>query len=485
MNYAYAVRAVLRNSTGDMALPAVDRFPETVVRSAANSDSSVDPPRFIAALTDRDATNDEIDLEVLLITTSDDECVIVPAFQGPRIVSQSASVAAGYITGSPARTGAVAPAGCPAAVAADPAWAGGGLAATGPYGSWRLPLTPYKDLKLSSGKHAVVAGRFASLVALQTRPPLSESSVIAAAGDAPFRCGDVPANTPQEVDCKQSGLMYSGIQFSAWDSDGDGTADMNPQVKNVYGLEFADPTTIEPESVSAPASVLSLASVVVDPPSVPPPAPEAQIRNLMTISCAAGGVTAEVSVFKVDCPSTTMKGLVVSDTATFAGEASFKGNTTIGDTAGDTSTFNATAKFKEAATFDKTLSANGGMKTPSAEIQTANFGAAGTPGQLLLGGVDMVPDFSRTKIHTFDSGKALVEPKPTCPTGYVSAIEAVPASIIGTGDVSEVNTAITPTATDWTVDLIIKSQSGDTGGYLTKTNPGGAKLFVQTRCDKA
>jgi hypothetical protein len=259
----------------------------------------------------------------------------------------------------------------------------------------------------------------------------------------------------------------------------------------VYGLEFADPNTTEPDSVSAPASVLSLASVVVDPPSVPPPAPEAQIRNLMTISCAAGGVTPEESIFKVDCPSTTMKGLVVSDTATFAGEASFKGNTTIGDTAGDTSTFNAVANFREKSTFDKEviatgrLSANGGMNTPSAEIQTANFGTAGTPGQLLLGGVDMVPDFSRTKIHTFESGRALVEPKPTCPTGYVSAIAAVPASIIGTGDVREVNTAITPTATDWTVDLIIKSQSGDFGGYLTRTNPGGAKLFVQTRCDKA
>ncbi|MCA3446242.1 MAG: hypothetical protein INF93_05905 [Rhodobacter sp.] len=296
LNYSLVMRAVRRNDPGDTDLPIEERFPDTIDKN--NTIAVPGPPEaFIPALIDRDPGNDEIDLEVLLVTTSADPCVIVPAVQGPRIASQAETMAAGYVTGP----GAGKPTTCPASVTNDPAW-DGTFTATGPFGAWTLPLEPYKDLKIGT-QPAVQAGRLASLIALQKRPALSEGAAIAGAGDSAFRCADVTPNTPQHLACRQSELMYSGITFQAWDSDGNGSPDKRPGLENVHSI-----------SLAAPAAAAS----------------PAQIRNVLSLDCLPSPVTTpptppedttwNTNELNVNCPKTKLQGLVVSDDLILKGE---------------------------------------------------------------------------------------------------------------------------------------------------------------------
>ena len=407
LDYSLVMRAVLRNDAGDTTLPVADRFPDTVDKTAAVFVPGP-PDVFRPALINRDPADDEIDLEVLLVTTGPDPCVIVPAVQGQRIASQAETVAAGYITGP----GGGLPVGCPAPVMNDPAWTGP-FRATGPFAAWSLPLQPYIGLQLG-GQPAVQAGRLASLIALQDRPALSEGAALVGAGDSAFRCADVTPNTPQHLACRQSGLMFSGITFAAWDSDGNGSLDQRPGLADVHSISLAAPVA----------------------------GSGAQIRNVLSLACGAGAATASAAnEINVDCPSTKLQGLVVSD------NASFNQNVTVG----------------------------GAMTAASADVA----------GNLKLKGEDIEGWLSNSDVYTFPGGNAPVTvPKPVCPTGYSAKMAASMMSYEAT-DVRKQQVVSTPVTGSWNVDLELTVGSPPfnlTGATDTVLNPENAKLLVQTWC---
>ena len=446
MNYALVLRAVLRSDAGNESLPLADRFPATVNKTAAIMAGGT-PEAFRPELVNQAPDDDEIDLEVLLVTTSDDPCEIVPAVQGRRIVSQAETIAAGYITGTASGTGA--PAAC-AAVAADSAW-DGAFFATGPYGGWTLPLAPYAGLTLESGADAVRAGRFAALIALQNRPALSESAAMAEAGDSAFRCADVLPNTAQDLACRQSDLMYSGITFSAWDSDGDGTLDTQPGLENVYSI-----------SLAAPAAGSG-----------------AQIRNVLSLSCAAGETTAStVGQLAVDCPTTALQGLVVTQDATFDAALSVGEALTVGGAVTAARPLTAQPADLQSATIAGDLVVGQSSTAPS----SAGAAVAPTNASIILNGKSIEGRFVNSSLQTFTSNSDLTVPKPACPSGYTASIAAFPVSYEAR-DLREQKIVTDGDDTFWTVDLFVYvGKSLHSAATEEIENPVGTELFVQTWC---
>ena len=453
MNYALVVRAVLRSDSGNATLPVAERFPETVDKTEAILAGGT-PPAFRPELINQTSEDDEIDLEVLLVTTSDDPCVIVPAVQGQRIISQAETIAAGYITGT--ASGAGAPETC-AAVAADSAW-DGTFVATGPYGGWTLPLAPYSGVTLAIGAAAVQAGRFAALIALQNRPPLSESAVIAEAGDSAFRCADVLPNTEQELACRQSEFMYSGITFSAWDSDGDGTLDTQPGLENVYSISLATPAV----------------------------GSGAQIRNVLSLSCAGGETTASTAgQLAVDCPTTALQGLVVTQDATFDAALSVGEALTVGEDLMVGGAVTAAGPLTaQSADLQSATIAGDLVLGPSGNAgSSAGAAVATTNASIILNGKNIEGRFVNSSVQTFTRDSELTVPKPACPSGYSASIAAFPMSYEAR-DLREQKIEVSGTEADsWTVDLIIYvGKSVNSPATETIENPVGAELFVQTRC---
>ncbi|MCA3441679.1 MAG: hypothetical protein INF50_15335 [Rhodobacter sp.] len=413
LNYSLVMRAVRRNDPGNILLPVAERFPFTQNKIPAIFVAGP-PETFVPAWVDGDPGNDEIDLEVLLVTTGADPCVIVPAVQGPRIASQAETVAAGYVTGP----GGGLPVGCPAAVTNDPAWTGP-FRATGPFGAWTLPLTPYIGLQLN-GDPAVQAGRLASLIALQKRPPLSEGAALAGTGDSAFRCAGVVPNTPQHLACRQSTLMFSGITFAAWDSDGDGTLDRRPGLADVHSISLAAPA-----GADAPA----------------------QMRNVLSLDCLGGppvNTTWNTNKLNVNCPETRVQGLVVSQDASFSADLDVTGAVT---------------------------------------AASANVGSAEVAGNLKLKGQDIEGWLANSDVYTFGAGPLTV-PKPVCPTGYSAKMAASVMSYEATDvrEQEVISTPLAGSWTVDLKLKVGNPAFNLTGATITNTNPNGAKLLVQTWC---
>jgi hypothetical protein len=445
LKYGLAVRAVLRSNA---ALP-----PPTLKRTAALTvqDPGSNQFEFIPILRnnvfrDDPATpqfdDDEIDLEALLITVSSDPCVIVPAAQGPRIASQSESTAVGYVTGL--GNGQTIPQGCSADVQNNLAWTGiepgaTALTATGPYGGWRLLLAPYSGLTLTAaqfpnsggqvfdGRTAVQAGRFASLLALQDRPPLSESAKIARDGDSAQRCRDTLPNSAQELECRQSNQIYSNMSFTAWDSDNVGGNDQFPGLLNVNTLDMAPP----------------LASGA------------AQITDLLSLSCTTDNtVTTAPGSLTVDCPQTQMQGLVVS----------------------------GTADFIQTTTFRAGVEVDGAVTAGSAAVAGAvTAGSAAVDGDLTLNGTNIKANFDRNTVYTFNNTDALDVPKPEC----FGAAPKISASLVSyeAKDLRKQEITDQEFNTSWKVNLRLTVGSpAFSANTQVIVNPIGAKLLVQTWC---
>jgi hypothetical protein len=450
LQYGLVVRAVKRSDKGY----ATGTFPVTQKRTAAMTDPGskltdnkyVEDPKTGAVKPD----DDEIDLEALLVTISSDPCRIVPAAQGPRIVSQSETNAAGYVTGL--GSGETIPTTCSDDVKSNLAWNGIGpgetaLMAIGPYGGWRLPLEPYKDLVLTSaefpnmagqvfnGKDAVQAGRFVSLLALPKRPPLSESAKIAEEGDSAMRCAGVPPNSAAELACKQSDLMYAGLSFAAWDSNNDGTADTFPGLLNVNTLDMAPP----------------LASGA------------AQITDLLSLSCASGtSVATKAGSLTVDCPTTQMQGLVVKSDATFDTKVTVASQLVVG----------ATPPAGPAAA---------SVALPT----TGKIILNGETGDITMYGESLAEKFTGRQSHTFSGESFLLVEQPDCPTGFDPDIAVMPIAFKTTEDLRAVETQVTTIASAWKVKLLVKSeQNGGGTGTQTVTNPDGSEVVVLTGCKK-
>jgi len=447
LQYGIAVRAVLR---GDTAVP-----PATQQRTAALIVAGSDPPRFQPQFVDNryqvdpvtgTVTNNEIDLEALLITISADPCVIVPAAHGPRIVAQSETNSAGYVTGL--GSGQSIPAGCSADVANNLAWTGTGagtaLTATGPYGGWRLPLEPYQGVTLTAAEFpdrdgqvfnnrtAVQAGRFASLLALPNRPPLSESAKIARDGDNALRCNGLPPNSAQELECRQSDQMYADLSFTSWDSNGDGDDDVFPGLADVNRIDMA----LKLDADGNPVATVG----------------PAQVTNVLSLSCTDDNdaVTSEPGRFKVDCPETQMQGLVVTAAATFASSVAVAGEVSA-----------------ESAKVDNELV----------------VGVGGTTGKIILNGENMADKLTTRLSHTFSDDDSLQVAKPSCQTGYSPDILVLPVAFETDEDLRGVYTEVTSNTGTWEVDLLVKEERNGQGNDVrTVTNPDDSKVVVLTGC---
>lgn len=417
-NFAIAVRAVLR---GDTTAP-----PATLTRTnallnpvvAGQFRQDLIDNRFVRNITGT-VTNDELDLEVLLISIANDPCTIVPFMHSSRIISQSGANVAGYVTGVGNGQG---PAGCDPQISADPAWTlTGTQVATGPYGQWQLQLAPYAALTLTAaefpgagfgGDRAVQAGRFASLMAVQNRSPLSESARVLAAGDSAFRCSDVPVNSAEALACQQSGLMYSGISFNSWDSDANGIDDRFPGISDVNAISMASRTDANGVPIAYTAAP--------------------QVSNVLSLSCTRDDVNStlddvlsEPGKLSIDCPETTISGLVI--------------------TAGNV---------------------------------TAN--------SLVLNGADVEARLVQPSTYTFpdaNNNPSHEVQKPTCPTGLDPDISVTPATYAVEGVLRGVNTVIDDSNPNkWTVDLKVSYEEDATGSVTTLTNPRESTLSIMTGC---
>lgn len=500
LQYGLAVRAVLRSDRGY----ETGTFPAT--QTVALTASGTSPLEFNDVLVDNEylvnpatgaVINDEIDLEALLITVSSDPCVIVPAAQGPRVISQSESNAAGYVTGL--GTGQTIPDTCSAEVQSNIAWTGiepdeTALMATGPYGGWKLPLQPYANLVLTSaefpnadgqvfdGKPAVQAGRFVSLLALPKRPPLSESAKVAQEiaqdSGSGLRCADVPTGSAEELACKQSDLMYSSLSFEEpWDSNNDGEVDTFPGLLNVNTLDMG-----------------------------PPPADgTAQITDLLSLSCATGeDVPTASGRFTVDCPTTQMQGLVVTSTATFetdvtvSGDVSAASATVANELAagtvsveGDVSA--ASATVASAAVANQLIVGESSTSALSASAQSASAVAPtngeiilnGETGDIILYGESLAEKFTARKSHTFAGESFLTVGQPDCPTGFRPDIAVMPLTFNTTEDLRGVDTQVSTNGSTWRVKLLVKAErDGNSNAMETLTNPSGSKVVVLTGCKR-
>ena len=452
LQYGLAVRAVLRSGTGPF--PPTQSRTNTLTEELAGSSPTTYKFKneFInnrfAVDPDGNVTDDEIDLEILLVTISSDPCVIVPAAHGPQITSQSESVAVGYVTGL--ATGQAVPATCPANVTTNLAWTGivpdeTALMATGPFGAWKLPLEPYGDMKLTAaefptsggrvfdGRTAVQAGRFVSLLSLQKRPPLSESVKMAQQGDSALRCKGLPPNSQVELECKQGDAMYADLSFVGWDSNNDGTKDKLPGLKDVYSISLATPL---PGSTSA------------------------QIKNVLSLDCGEKNpdetdkeTLSTAGQLTVGCPKTALQGLVVS----------------------------------EDATFNKALKVTGSVTAQSANITgDLVLGSNDTPtkASIVLNGENIEGRFVKSTVQAFTGGGVpLTVSQPSCPSGLSPFLAAVPMTYEATDLRAQDITYVTDGPSSWKVSLIQKVGVTAGGAATTEiTNPAGAKLLVHTWC---
>lgn len=430
-NFAIVVRAVLRSNN------AVGAVPATLTRTDAILAPNVvgQPRRFRNALVDNRfvqiapgaavlPANDEIDLEALLVTISDNVCSIVPFQSGNRIVAETELTVAGYTTGLPAAgpNGGTIRDGCPLDIARDPTWIFTPTeTATGPYQLWALPLAPYAEVTLLAANNndnneftgtfvntrAVQAGRFAALLSVQGRPPLSEADRVAAAGDSAFRCVDVPQNTTEEVACQQDGRTYSNITFQSWDSDNNGVDDQFPGLQQVNTIGM----TLRPSTVAA--------------------AP--QIQNVLSMSCANGGMTSEVGRFKVDCPETEISGLVITRNSEL--------NTTT--------------------------------------VVTNNVEAD----KLTLNNEDVAPKLAnRSTLTANGGGSSFRVDRPACPTGTSPDISVSPVSYSVDGIVRSVEVTTDRNGDVWDVDLIVSFVRDIDGSTVEVENPAGSEILVLTGC---
>lgn len=283
-DYFVLHRAVLRSNPG----VTVQRTVDTINDRAELTDGEYVATQNVAG--DLIVTNDEVDLEVLLVTLPTPGGAVDPPLpiepqNGNRIVE---------LTGRPA-TGFVQP----------PFLRGAGTdpVATGAYNGWNLNLSQFEALRPEIDNGGILA----SIIAL---PITGVVSVLADARDREnlSRCADVAEFSAVHRECLAASApnaLYSNLVFNTWDSDGDGVIDGLPGLDGVYQISFGDPLDTDG---AAGADTFG------------------EITNLFALSCHAadGGAgaadaTPAVGELDVNCPTTRLRGTVVAPSATVQG----------------------------------------------------------------------------------------------------------------------------------------------------------------------
>jgi hypothetical protein len=433
--YALLARAVLRNSP-DVPQTTVIKDTSTIVDPGPTPGTFVIKPELI----DRQAfpavgsvpANDELDLEVVLVTRGG-PAPGVRVQTGNRIVDLTQLPSAGFMTLETA----------PPASAAR-------VLANGPYGGWTLDMTPYTATGL------VEPGRFASLVALSRYGVLSTVPEDNSAAEGVARCADVPAGSADHAECSVRNEVYSSVVFNSWDSNADGTDDSFPAIENVFGISFAGPVDRDRDGTT-----------------------DAQIANLLTISCLAGGSVSAVSnTLSVDCPTTSVQDLAASGVAA--------------------SVVNVSSEMK---VYGRPLTASQPLSgSPAFEVSTDGVVKVSqrldVDGTLNLDGSDIAPKLAATSSmwevcpsHSagcFKMNEAAQVSLDMCPIGSQRVVTAAPAAFPMSKDVVKIEVLVENNGTHadkslWNVSL--RRTLTESGSTTTDINPDGTQLLIQSRCE--
>ena len=193
--YSLLVRGVNRSDAASpkstMAVAAID----------ADADGTVDP-----ALRDGNPSNGEVDLEAILVTTGGDP--VVPTSGNPAIIA-SEMASAGYIQETDL--------------------------ARGPYGTWKLDISPFSSLDDYPAKE-----RFAFLVALSGAGVLRDGqfALSGAAGHPLERC--IGATRDRLAECAMTNEVHGEIAFGG-PADPALVSEGRNTISNVYSIEMGPP----------------------------------------------------------------------------------------------------------------------------------------------------------------------------------------------------------------------------------------------------
>jgi|GEM_PF-2598544 len=277
LNQPLEVGATARNAFGQeyaLLIRGVDRRAAdprpTLVRGAVDADGD---GQIDALWRNGVAGDGELELDVLLVTYNSDAArptVALPQVRGVRVVGDAERATAGFVTAPDTATGA--------------------------YGAWSLNLGGFAGAAGLPGP-----GQFASIVALAGADTLETADL----REFLRRCDDIlsaglPRTSDIFQDCLASQDVFSTIVFTAFDSDGDGTADRFPDLEGIERVAFAGTTP--------------------------------RIEGLREIACDTPAGTAVAGTLVLTCPATQVSGTlgVAGDTA-LGGALGVTGSTTLGD----------------------------------------------------------------------------------------------------------------------------------------------------------
>ena len=339
------VRSVLRGDPGSPQVtvtPDEVRDPTTgnILSELIDGDFAVDDTGVV--------TNDELDLEAILVTVGGStDPFVFSARDGYRIISLSEVPSAGF-------------------TAVDSSGTSPALVARGPLGGWELDIT-----RFATDGNAVdipnslrpTAGRFASVIALSRFGVLTPAGLPAEEDDTAelLRCSGPPRGSAAYEACIAPGqtALMAHLVFNDFDADGDGLAEF-ASLENVGIISMADVESVrdedsgvidiadipriegvtflymrEPfassEDPDAPIThfpvITDVARIVMAPPIDIDPGVDvdisyAEITKLGGVSCRDGGSTRLADGTLVfDCDSTQLSNRLTLDGS--GGDASF------------------------------------------------------------------------------------------------------------------------------------------------------------------
>jgi len=530
--FTVLARAVLRSAALDAApgapAPTANR---NDVEQAGGGAIRADLTDRVFDLSDPENENDEIDLEVLLVTTGGEPAGTT---RGNRIVASARMPSAGFIRPIDAEN------------------PNDGIEAVGPYGAWTLDVTPFQEAGLlgESG-----AGYFGSLVALSNFGSVSadpaDVSEKVEAEETLSRCSGLPAGSEDHERCLSGNGLYDSLVFNAWDSDDDGTVDRFPGISGVNSIVMSDEPGAE-ASISglralamagAEAAISGVAQVRTADGGLAFADPEdgaaaisgigtlemadGRIDNLLGISCLAGGAqNVLANGIAIDCPETRLSGTLITTGAaqigaalTVQGAATIDGAATVGGAlgvTGDTAldgnvTVGAAGTGGGDVTVAGTVAANDarfneGLSAGETQVAALTVGGTRADRTILMS----------SGIAEFDGGAIKVD-KPACGQGFDPDIVAMPISFeagsdkgsaydrgtkvsgnwqnsdewpmqrhtneTAQGQLVGVETDISDQTNGWKVSLKVMRRAWYNEVTIdTETNPKGAQMMIQTLC---
>jgi len=436
-DFRILARAVLR---GDANNPQATADLSNVQDASGNLDPVLTDRAF-----DLGAGNDEIDLEVLLVTAGGEA---VPPQVGNQIVALTQMPSAGFI---------------------DAPQAGGPLRAVGPYGAWQLDVSEFAQAGLLED----AGGKFGALVALSNYGPVTadpaDMSEKNAAEVTLDRCAALPTGSAAYEDCLSGNTLYDSIVFNAWDSDGANGVDQFPGIEGVGFIAMSDEGDAPAEISGVRALAMAGDDAEISGVNRLEMKNESRIDQLLGISCTAGGTqTLMADNIIIECPATQLTGtLLASGAAEFAAEltvggaALFKDGLTVDGTATLPDIQGGDAAFTGAVSVAEDLKA-GRLATQEAEIGGLIAAQAAELGGLTVGGTAADRTILMgSDVAGFDGGEDIRVRKPECGPDYEPDILVAPLSFATREDTGSAYDRGTKVGDDWLATALKNDKDSD------------------------